>query len=62
MLAQSATHEELTRRVIGPVLTRWRCLLDRADARPATKDVVRVALAAVLGRYGFQDTAVPVPV
>ncbi|MFF2013443.1 hypothetical protein ACFVWY_30870 [Streptomyces sp. NPDC058195] len=52
------THEELTRQVTGPVLTRWRCLLDCDDARPATKNVVWVALATVLHKYGFQDADV----
>ena len=45
-------------RVIPPVLARWRCLLDDDEARPVTKNVVWVALATTLHKYGFQDPAV----
>ncbi|MFB6504736.1 MULTISPECIES: hypothetical protein [unclassified Streptomyces] len=58
MFARHATHEELTRRVLAPVLTRWRCLLDGDEVPPATKNAVWVALAAVLHKYGIQDAAV----
>ncbi|MER5778234.1 hypothetical protein ABT144_28860 [Streptomyces sp. NPDC002039] len=52
------SHEEVARAVIPPVLARWRCLLGSEEVRPATKDVVRVALATLLHKYGFQDAAV----
>ncbi|OKK15994.1 hypothetical protein AMK16_24945 [Streptomyces sp. CB00455] len=58
MLLPGLSHEELAHRVIPPVLARWRCLLDSEEVRPATKDVVRVALATLLHKYGFQDAAV----
>lgn len=50
------SHADLTRAVVPPVLARWRCLLDSPEARPATKNVVLVALAVTLHKYGFQDT------
>lgn len=58
MLAPPPSHGELTREVVTPVLTRWRCLLDSDEARPATRNVVRVALATLLHKYGFQDAGV----
>ncbi|MCY0953333.1 hypothetical protein [Streptomyces sp. H27-S2] len=58
MVTPLPSHEELTRDVVTPVLTRWRCLLDSEEARPATRNVVRVALATLLHKYGFQDPAV----
>ncbi|MFD3547234.1 hypothetical protein ACFWUW_16750 [Streptomyces sp. NPDC058655] len=50
-----ASHEEVAHAVIGPVLTRWRCLLDSDDASPALRNVAKVALATLLHKYGFQD-------
>ncbi|PZT73777.1 MULTISPECIES: hypothetical protein [unclassified Streptomyces] len=55
MLAPPATHEELARQVITPVLARWSCLLNCDDVRPSAKNMVRVALATVLHKYGFHD-------
>ncbi|MCY0922283.1 MULTISPECIES: hypothetical protein [unclassified Streptomyces] len=52
------SHEDVARAVIPPILARWRCLLESEEARPATKDVVRVALATLLHKYGFQDPAI----
>jgi hypothetical protein len=55
MYARPAAREELACKVIIPILARWRCLLDGDDALPSRKNVVRVALATVLHKYGFQD-------
>ncbi|MET9083060.1 hypothetical protein ABZX77_14395 [Streptomyces sp. NPDC004237] len=51
------SHAEVQRAVIPPVLTRWRCLLDAADATATAKDVGWVALATLLHKYGFHDGA-----
>ncbi|MFF9346257.1 hypothetical protein [Streptomyces sp. NPDC014734] len=49
------SHAEIERAVLPPVLRRWRCLLDGEDAGAASRNVARVALAALLHKYGFQD-------
>ncbi|MEU0412159.1 hypothetical protein ABZ307_30650 [Streptomyces griseorubiginosus] len=52
------SHAEVETAVTGPVLTRWRCLLDAADAPATERNVGWVALATVLHKHGFQDSAV----
>ncbi|WP_416966686.1 hypothetical protein [Streptomyces sp. 4F14] len=56
MSYRGLSHAEVERAVVPPLLARWRCLLDDADA-PA-QDVGWVALATLLHKYGFQDGAV----
>lgn len=58
MSYRGRSHAEVERAVVAPLLTRWRCLLDAADATAAAKDVGWVALATLLHRYGFHDGAV----
>ncbi|HSX97736.1 MAG TPA: hypothetical protein VLG91_10140 [Streptomyces sp.] len=58
MLAPPPTREELVHGVIAPVLSRWRCLFDCDEVSASTKNVVWVALATVLHKYGLQDTAI----
>ncbi|MDX3728981.1 hypothetical protein [Streptomyces caniscabiei] len=58
MQAPPATRGEPVRDLITPVLNRWRCLFDCDDVRPMTKNVVWVALATLLHKYGLQDMAV----
>lgn len=49
------TPDEMERAVIPPILTRWRCLLDADDVPVATRNVVWVALATLLHKYGLRD-------
>ncbi|WP_225101940.1 hypothetical protein [Streptomyces sp. CoH27] len=58
MSYRGRSHTEVEKTVIRPLLTRWRCLLDAADATPAAKDVAWVALATLLHKYGFHDSAI----
>lgn len=50
------SHTEVEKAVISPVLVRWRCPLDAADATAATTDVGWVALATLLHKHGIQDS------
>ncbi|MFF7279500.1 hypothetical protein [Streptomyces griseorubiginosus] len=52
------SHAEVEKAVVPPVLTRWRCLLEDADATATDKNVGWVALATVLHKHGFHDSAV----
>lgn len=58
MSYRGRSHAEVEQAVVAPLLTRWRCLLDAADATAAAKHVGRVALATLLHEYGFHDGAV----
>ncbi|MFC4080086.1 hypothetical protein [Amycolatopsis samaneae] len=58
MCRPADAYEDLAREVITPVRARWRCVLEADDVPSLTKNVVRVALATVLHKYGFQDAAV----
>ncbi|NEA98874.1 hypothetical protein [Streptomyces sp. SID13726] len=58
MSYRGRSHTEVERAVIPPVLARWRCLFDAVDATAAAKDIGWVALATLLHKYGFQDSAV----
>jgi hypothetical protein len=58
MLGNPKAPDELERAVIEPIMVRWRCLLDAANASPATKCKVWVALATLLHRYGLADETV----
>ncbi|MFK0156715.1 hypothetical protein ACIQVK_32200 [Streptomyces sp. NPDC090493] len=58
MSYRGRSHAEVEKAVITPVLARWRCLFDAADATAAAKDVGWVALATLLHKYGFHDSAI----
>lgn len=58
LIAVPDDHRELARRVVPPILTRWRCLLDADDTAAATRHRGWVAMAVLLHRYGLADEAV----
>ncbi|WBB93800.1 hypothetical protein [Verrucosispora sp. WMMC514] len=58
LLTHPEDHHELTRAVIPPILTRWRCLLDADDTAAATRHRGWVAMAVLLHRYGLAAPAV----
>ncbi|WP_141917634.1 hypothetical protein [Klugiella xanthotipulae] len=44
--------------VLGPVLTRWRCLIDAEEADINARNVGLVALAVQLHAHGFADSGI----
>ncbi|NGM12717.1 hypothetical protein [Verrucosispora sioxanthis] len=58
LVAVPEDHRDLGQRVIPPILTRWRCLLDAADTAAETRHRGWVAMAVLLHRYGLADEAV----
>ncbi|MCZ7421510.1 hypothetical protein O7605_18560 [Verrucosispora sp. WMMA2121] len=58
LVAVPEDHRDLGQRVIPPILTRWRCLLDSDDTAAETRHRGWVAMAVLLHRYGLTDQAV----
>jgi hypothetical protein len=55
MLTGGGPRADQQRRVLAPVLARWRCLLDSGSTPAHVKDIARVALATLLHKYGFAE-------